>query len=109
MLARMICICALAAALTPLAATGGGKPGYACPPGFNLGAQNLADYLQLPRTQAAIVDGLTTEAEVAAGFDDADRNGDGYLCVQLSEGFQQNGPFSVYYYNVTDDNASVPG
>ena len=108
MLARMICICALRRTHT----FGGDrrrKAGYACPPGFNLGAQNLADYLQLPRTQAAIVDGLTTEAEVAAGFDDADRNGDGYLFVQLSEGFQQNGPFSVYYYNVTDDNASVPG
>jgi hypothetical protein len=109
MLARMICICALAAALAPLAANAGGKPGYACPPGFNLGAQNLADYLQLPRTHAAIIDGFATEDEVVASFHDADRNGDGYLCVQLSEGKQKTGPFSVYYYNVTDDNASVPG
>ena len=109
MLARMICICALAAALTPLAANADGKPGYACPPGFNLGAQNLVDYLQLPRTQAAIVDGFATEDEIVANFHDADRNGDGYLCVQLSEGKQKYGPYSVYYYNVTDDNASVPG
>ena len=109
MLARMICICALAAALAPLAANAGGKPGYACPPGFNLGAQNLPDYLQLPRTHAAIVDGFATEEEIVASFHDADRNGDGFLCVQLSEGKQKTGPFSVYYYNVTDDNASVPG
>ena len=34
---------------------------------------------------------------------------DGYLCVQLSEGKQKTGPFSVYYYNVTDDNAAVSG
>ncbi len=108
MLAKMICVCALAAALAPLAANAGSKPGYACPPGFNLGAQSLVDYLQLPRTQAAIADGLATEDEVAASFGDADRNGDGYLCVQLSEGFQRNGPFSVYYYNVAGDNASVP-
>jgi hypothetical protein len=109
MLARTIWICALAASLTPVAASAGtGKPGYTCPPGSNLGAQNLASYLQLPRTEAAIADGLTTEEEVATGFAAQDRNGDGYLCVQLSEGVQKNGPYSVYYYNVTDDNASVP-
>jgi hypothetical protein len=109
MLARTICVCALAVALAPVAAgAGAGKPGYTCPPGFNLGANNLVQYLQLPRTQAAIADGLTTEEEVATGFAAKDRNGDGYLCVQLSEGFQKNGPYSVYYYNVTDDDASVP-
>lgn len=106
---RMVCLGALVAALTPLPANAEGKPGYGCPPGFNLGAQSLASYLQLPRTQAAIADGLTTEAEVTAFFGAADRNGDGYLCVQLSEGFQKYGPFSVYYYNLADDNASVPG
>lgn len=109
MLARTICVCALAAALAPVAASAGdGKPAYTCPPGFNLGAKNVAEYLQLPRTQAAIADGLTTEEEVVAAFAAKDRNGDGYECVQLSEGFQKNGPYSVYYYNVTDDNASVP-
>ena len=109
MLARTICVCALAAVLAPGAATAGdGKPRNTCPPGFNLGAKNVAEYLQLPRTQAAIADGVTTAEEVAASFAAKDRNGDGYECVQLSEGFQKNGPYSVYFYNVTDDNASVP-
>ena len=109
MLARTICVFALAAALAPVAASAGaGKPGYTCPPGFNLGAKNLADYLQLPRTKAAIADGLATEEDIAAAFAARDGNGDGYVCVQLSEGYQKNGPWSVYYYNVTDDNASVP-
>jgi hypothetical protein len=109
MLARTLCVCALAAALAPVAASAGaGKPGNTCPPGFNLGAKNLADYLQLPRTQAAIADGLATEEDIAAAIAAVDRNGDGYVCVQLSEGYQKNGPWSVYYYNVTDDNASVP-
>jgi hypothetical protein len=97
-----------AALLVAPGAGAGGQAGYGCPPGFNLGAQSLESYLQLPRTQAAIADGLTTEEEVAAGFSAKDRNADGYLCVQLSEGFQKYGPYSVYYYNVVDDNASVP-
>jgi len=75
---------------------------------FNLGAQNLPDYLQLPRTHAAVVDGFATGEEIGASFHDADWDGDRFLCVQLSEGKQKTGPFSVYYYNVTDDNASVP-
>jgi hypothetical protein len=77
-------------------------------PGFNLGANNLVEYRQLPRTQAAIADGLATEEDIAAAIAARDRNGDGYVCVQLSEGYQKNGPWSVYYYNVTDDNASAP-
>jgi hypothetical protein len=108
MLARTIWVCALAGALAQVAASAGaGKPGYACP-GFNLGSNNLVEYLQLPRTQAAVADGLATEEDIAAVFAARDRNGDGYVCVQLSEGYQKNGPWSVYYYNVTDDNASVP-
>ena len=108
MLVRMICVCLLAAALAPLAAIAGGKPRNSCPPGFNLGAQSLEQYLQLPRTVAAIDAGLTTPDEIAAGFGAVDRNGNGLICLQLSEGFQKNGPYSVYYYNVSDDTASVP-
>ncbi len=104
-----LALVSVTAALAASSAGAGGQAGYTCPPGFNLGAQNLADYLQLPRTHAAIVDGLATEDEIVASFHEDDRNGDGYLCVQLSEGLQKNGPFSVYYYNVTDDNASKPG
>jgi hypothetical protein len=65
MLARTIWVCVLAAALVPVATgAGDGKPGNTCPPGFNLGAKNLAEYLQLPRTQAAIADGLATEEDI---------------------------------------------
>jgi hypothetical protein len=104
-----LALVSVTAALAASSAGAGGQAGYTCPPGFNLGAKNLADYLLLPRTHAAIVDGFATEDEIVASFHDADRNGDGYLCVQLSEGKQKYGPYSVYYYNVTDDNASVPG
>jgi hypothetical protein len=106
MLARIICTAALIAVLMPAAASADGRPDYDCPQGFNLGAQSLESYLQLPRTQAAIDDGLTTEEEVAAFFSALDRNGSGYICVQLSEGFQRYGPFTVYYYNLVDDNAA---
>jgi hypothetical protein len=43
--------------------------------------KNLVEYLQLPRTQAAIADGLATEEDIAAAFAARDRNGDGYVCV----------------------------
>ena len=63
------------------------EPGYACPPGFNLGAQNLADYLQLPRTQAAIVDGFDNRgAKSSPASTMPIGTATGFLCVQLSEG-----------------------
>jgi hypothetical protein len=38
-----------------------------------------------------------------------DKNGNGSICVQLSQGFQVNSrPFGSYFYNLSDDNASVP-
>ncbi len=108
MLRRTIAICALMSVLVPSAAYAHGKPAYSCAPGFNLGAYDKQGYLQLPRTQALIADGLATVEDIEATFDLLDANGNGWVCVQLSVGFQQHGPYSVYYYNVTDDHASVP-
>lgn len=101
-------VSALAIACLAASPVAAGKPANACPPGFNLGAQTLADWLALPRTQAAIADGVTTTEDVTAWFEGFDKNGDGYVCAQLSTGFQKYGPFSVYSYNASDDNASVP-
>jgi hypothetical protein len=52
--------------------------------------------------------GATTAEDVTARFEGLDQNGDGYVCAQLSTGFQRSGPDSVYSYNTSDDNASVP-
>jgi hypothetical protein len=94
--------------ILPLGATAG-KPSYGCPPGMNLGSQTFESFLALPRTQAAINDGLFTEQELLDGLASFDKNGNGSICVQLSHGFEvTSGPFGTYYYNVTDDNASVP-
>jgi hypothetical protein len=85
------------------------KPGYGCAPGMNLGAYTFDEYVQLPRTQAAINDGLIDEAGIVAGLMHYDQNGDQTVCVQLSLGKQVNNqPFGEYLYNVVDNNASKP-
>jgi hypothetical protein len=100
--------CALTSAVAPLGASGTGKPGYSCPPGFNLGANTFDEYLALPRTQAAINDGLTTTEQVLAVLASLDKNGSGSVCVKLSHGAEvYSVPFGEYFYNVVDDNASV--
>jgi hypothetical protein len=92
-------------AASPVAATG--KPTHSCPPGFNLGATDVDQYLALPRTVAWITDGRGTEADIRATFEFLDANADGIVCVQQSQGWT-HGPYATYYYNVTDDHASVP-
>jgi hypothetical protein len=88
---------------------GATKPNYGCPPGFDLGAYTFSDYLQLPRTQAAIEAGLIDGAFVLAGLSSIDRNANGVVCVQLSQGYEVSSkPFGQYMYNVVDDNASTP-
>jgi hypothetical protein len=100
--------CALAAAIAPLGAMAD-KPSYGCPPGMNLGSYTFQDYLGLPRTQAAINDGLVTTEATLAALAAIDNNGNGSVCVQLRHGDEVNSrPFGPYFYNVTDDNASVP-
>jgi hypothetical protein len=100
--------CALAMAFAPSIATGA-KPSYGCAPGFELGAYSFVDYLLLPRTEAAINDDLVTEAQILAALAVIDHNGDRVICVQLRHGDEVNSrPFGRYFYNVVDNNASVP-
>ena len=77
-----------------------------CPGGFDIGAVARADYTSLPRSAAAIDDGLVDEAFLLAGFDRFDKNANGIVCVQLSVGFETNQrPVGEYLYNVVDDTA----
>jgi hypothetical protein len=86
------------------------KPSYGCSPGMNLGAYTISDYMQLPRTAAAVDQGLVSaDAIIAALSTKVDKNGDQVVCVQLSQGKQVNNqPFGEYLYNVVDDEASTP-
>jgi hypothetical protein len=85
------------------------KPRHGCPPGFNLGAFTFAEYLELPRTVAAINGGFVTEQDVLAFLTRFDKNGNEVMCVQLSRGkIEGNNPFGEFFYNVVDDNASKP-
>ena len=86
------------------------KPATAsCPPSFNLGAVSIDDYLQLPRTAAAIEAGLI-DAEILRGNLAAiDSNENDVVCVKLSTGDETNNrPFGEFIYNVVDDTARVP-
>jgi hypothetical protein len=104
---------AIAAALILVAVPAGasaapGKPAYGCPPGFNLGALTADQILQLPRSQAAMADGVVSEAGIRAGVAGVDKNGTGRVCVSLSHGLVTNSrPGGEYFYNLVDDNSSV--
>ena len=106
--------CALVAAVAAAFAGAGvaeaDKPSYGCPPGFDLGAYTFEQYLQLPRTVAAINAGLIDAETVLAGLSARfDHNGNEVVCVQLPLGFEVSSrPFGQYLYNVVDDNSSVP-
>jgi hypothetical protein len=108
MVRKALLLCALVALLLPSAALAAGKPVNSCPPGFNLGANTVEQWLALPGTQASINDGLTTEQDIRDWFEAFDRNGDGLICGQYNEGWQNGSPYATYYYNTVDDNASVP-
>jgi hypothetical protein len=87
----------------------GAKPSNGCGPGFDLGPVSFEEYLELPRTQAAIEDGLVDEAGVEAFLTGLDRNGNGVVCVQLPHGYEVGQlPGGAYFYNLADDNAAVP-
>src|ERR671935_49141 len=86
-------------------ASGATNASYGCPPGFDLGAYTFSDYLQLPRTQAAIDAGLIDETMILAALSSVDHNGNGVVCVQLSQRFEVSSkPFGQYMYNIVDDN-----
>ena len=110
MLARIVCIGGTWVSARAVPATrhpANGGPDFDCPQGFNLGAQSLESYLQLPRTQAAIDDGLTTEEEVAAFFSALDRNESGDIWRATQRGVPKVRPVcTVYDYNLVDDNAA---
>jgi hypothetical protein len=100
---------AAAGALVGAGVIEGAKPSFGCGPGFDLGAVTFSEYLQLPRTQAAIDAGLTDAAGVLAVLERVDKNENEALCVQLSHGFEVSSkPFAQYLYNIVDDNASTP-
>ena len=105
-------IAAIVAALmfvaVPAGAQAAGKPSYGCSPGFNLGALTADQILLLPRSQAAIKDGVVSEAGIRAGVAGVDKNGTGRVCVSLSNGLVTNNrPGGQYFYNLVDDNSSV--
>jgi hypothetical protein len=56
-----------------------------------------------------INDGLATAEQILAGVSSLDKNANGSVCVQLNHGLEVSAkPFAAYFYNVIDDNASVP-
>ena len=102
---------AIVAALVLVAAPGAAqaaKPANSCPAGFNLGALTADQVLALPRSQAAIAAGVVSEAGIRAGVAGVDKNANGRVCVQVSNGLltskRPNGQFLV---NIVDDNSSV--
>jgi hypothetical protein len=108
-------VAALAVGSTLILAAASGTASAATPPagcgaGFDLGPLTIDQAVALPRTQAAIADGLTTQGDVRAGYAGLDRNGNGVICVKLPHGFEVSSrPFGQYFYNFADDNAANRG
>ena len=101
-------VAALVLVAAPGAAQAAGKPANSCAPGFNLGALTADQVLALERSQAAIAAGVVSEAGIRAGVAGVDKNGNGRVCVQVSNGLltskRPNGQFLI---NIVDDNSSV--
>ena len=99
-------------AAAALAATVGaqGKPSQGCAPGFELGEMTLAQGLALPRTVAALQDGVATVEGLTAGFEVVDNNSDGLACLKAPHGSFNANPNSnwQYIYVLVDNDASVP-
>lgn len=109
--ARVLVIVLLAVGAALLSAPGakaGGQAGYGCSPGFDVGAVTLQQYLNLPRNQAGLAAGAYNESSLVSKFNTTDRNGNGVICVKDVAALNGNaGPWQ-YFYNIADDNASVP-
>ena len=97
-----------AALLTSASAGAGGKAGFGCAPGFDIGQVTLEQSLALPRLHAGLDAGAFTASDIAALFTAIDHNGDGILCFQ-DVGALTSVPHWQYFYNGVDNNASVPG
>jgi hypothetical protein len=96
-----------AALLTSASAGAGGKAGFGCAPGFEIGEVTLEESLALPRLQAGLDAGAFTASDIAALFAAIDHNGDGILCFQ-DVGALSGASHWQYFYNGVDNNASVP-
>ena len=109
---RSAALLAAVVASAALAATAGaqGKPSQGCAPGFDLGEMTLAEGLLLPRTVAALTDGVATVEGLTAGFEFVDNNDDGLVCLKAPPGSFNANPNSLwqYIYVLVDNDASVP-
>jgi hypothetical protein len=94
------------ASLSP--AMAGGRAGYGCPPAFDLGGLTLPETLALPRIQAGLAAGAYTMEDHTAVFNSVDHNENGVICFQDIAALNGGASFWQYFYNVVDDNASVP-
>jgi hypothetical protein len=101
--------CILILSVAPLSpAMAGGRAGYGCPPAFDLGGLTLPETLALPRIQAGLAAGAYTVEDHTAVFNSVDHNENGVICFQDIAALNGGASFWQYFYNVVDDNASVP-
>jgi hypothetical protein len=101
---------AAAATMAVSPAGAGGKDGYGCPTGFDLGALTNDQGLALPRVQAGLAAGVFDVGGLTAYFNKVDHNGDGVVCFKDVGALNGGGQaIWAYAYNIVDDNASVPG
>jgi hypothetical protein len=101
--------CIFILSVAPLSpALAGGRAGYGCPPAFELGGLTLPETLALPRIQAGLAAGAYTVEDHTAVFNSVDHNENGVICFQDIAALNGGASFWQYFYNVVDDNASVP-
>jgi hypothetical protein len=101
--------CALLLSVAPLSpAVAGGRAGYGCPPAFGLGGLTLPETLALSRIQAGLAAGVYTVEDHTAVFNSVDHNANGVICFQDVGALNGGASSWQYFYNVVDDNASVP-
>jgi hypothetical protein len=101
--------CLLVLSVMPVGpAAAGGRAGYGCPPAFDLGGLTLPETLTLPRIQAGLAAGVYTVEDHIAVFDSVDHNDNGVICFQDVGALNGGASIWQYFYNVVDDNASVP-
>ena len=103
----LMAILALAVLLVPETALAD-KPSRTCPPGFDLGALTLQQSLQLPNVVSGLADGVFDVESITAGFESVDRNDDGLICFKSFPSNANPASLLQYFYNVVDNNASVP-
>lgn len=84
------------------------KPHLGCAPGFDLGGLTVEQALLLPNVQAGLAAGVFTEQDVRDFHIAHDKNGDTILCFQSKPTNANPASLLQYFYNVVDNNASVP-